>query len=613
MAGTCSTNSLTPQSTSNMLVGASYAGNPPGFNVSKSVQYGLFVVTENEVGAGNATAGSQGWSKEVSGLAADTTYLFRAGAFFDLNWGQVWGGTLSGKLLANSPSLGTPSSSAVTSTTATISCNFPPNVVQSTFSAQLQYKKTTDADWTNAGSPATSGTSESENITGLSSSTEYQVRLILTRTTVNETSPPSATATFTTAAGVPTVVTNAASGVAHNSATLNATVTVNAGTNVEVYWKWGVQNPPTDTTTATQAVSADGAFSVGITGLTASTLYYAQAFVSFDTPSGTPSSGAVVQFTTASAPAAEAADEDHMTIQEYDAVYGVQKAFVFLAASPAATSSDKFLSAAAPWATTECRITKDGGAVADCTNAPTRIGTDAFFTITLEAAELQAENVWVHISDSGNAARDVALHIRTSLEVGRIVANAAQMTNTTAMALTGVGSGHGLSAVGGATGLDIDGVLGQMVQRFNTATAGGASTITLDAGASATNDYYNGSLITIVGGTGAGQSRVITDYAGAPLIATDHKTWATTPGADSVFIITAGDDPWEIVPGAELSAVPSFASSYAKLLQFVFQRFAYKRTQTATVHTMLKADSSTSLATAAVADAGGTQSFAKVS
>jgi len=506
MARTCSTNSLTPDAASQMLVGASYGGNDPGSVVNKSVQYGLSVVTENEVGAGTATAGSQGWSKTVVSLATDTTYLFRATANFEAESPPltVFGGTLAGKTLAGSPTLGTPTSSAITSTTATIACTFTPNVVQSTFSAQLQYKKTTDVDWANAGSPATTGTSVSRDITGLSSSTQYQVRLVLTRTTVNETSTTSSTASFTTSAGVPDVTTNAATTVAHSSATLNSTITINEGTTVEAYWKYGVQNPPTDTTTASQAAVA-GANSVNITGLTASTLYYAQAFASFATPAGSPSSGAVVSFTTSSNPAAEAADEDHMTIQEYDAVYGVQKAFVFLAASPAASSSNTFLSAAAPWATTECRITIDGGAVADCTNAPTRIGTSAFYTITLTAAELSGENIWVHIADSGVAARDVALHIRTSLEVGKIVANAAQMSNTTAMLLTGVGTGHGLSAVAGATGKDIDGTFGEHLIRKSTATAGGASTVTLDASASATNDFYNGHVVLIISGTGAGQ------------------------------------------------------------------------------------------------------------
>src|SRR3990167_2442587 len=187
------------------------------------------------------------------------------------------------------------------------------------------------------------------------------------------------------------------------------------------------------------------------------------------------------------------------------------------------------------------------------------------------------------------------------------------MTNTTALLATGVGSGHGISAVGGATGLDIDGVLGQHVMRFNTATAGGASSITLDASASATNDYYNGALIMLVGGTGAGQARTITDYVGSTLVATVNKSWATNPASGSVFAIIPGDDPWEIAPGAELAALPTYSSSFAKMLQFLFQRFVYKRTQTATTFTMLKDDGSTSFATGGVSDDGTTQTHNEIS
>jgi hypothetical protein len=300
-----------------------------------------------------------------------------------------------------------------------------------------------------------------------------------------------------------------------------------------------------------------------------------------------------------------------MTIQEYDAVYGVQKAFVFLAASPSATSSNVFLSAAAPWATTECRITIDGGAVADCTNAPTRIGTSAFYTITLTAGELSGEDIWVHINDTGAAARDVALHIRTSIQVGKIVANASQMTNTTAFLCTGIGSGHGASFVAGATGKDIDGTFGEHLIRKSTATGGGASTVTLDASASATNDFYNGHVVLIISGTGAGQARTIIDYDGGTKVATVHKAWGTNPANNDTFMIIPAEDVWAQTV-VELAAVPTAASSFADKLQFVWQRFAYKRKQSATVHTMYKADSSTPLGTAAVLDDGTDQSFAKI-
>jgi len=417
------------------------------------------------------------------------------------------------------------------------------------------------------------------------------------------------------------VTTDAVSSISANTATLNATVDINSGTTVTVYWKWGTDNPPTQNTTASQAVSGDGSFSVGITSLTASTTYYVQAFTAFSTPSGSPNEGSVVNFNTAADPLAEAADEDHMLVYDYDAVYGVQKAFVFSAAAPAASSSDVLYTGAAVWAATaaEALILIDGAlstvvnADGRATNAPAQI-SGPFYSITLTAAELSGENIQVCLRDSGAAVRDVLIRIRTSQQLGKVIVNAtAYGSNNSAMVLTGVGSGHGLSAVGGATGQDINGVLSEMIQRHNTAQAGGASTITLDASASATNDYYNGALITIIAGTGAGQSRVITDYVGSTTVATVNKAWATNPSSDSVFVITAGNDPWETAPGVELSALPTYASSYGKLLQFLFQRFVYKRTQTATVFTMLKDDGSTTYASGGVSDNGTTQTHNELS
>jgi hypothetical protein len=74
------------------------------------------------------------------------------------------------------------------------------------------------------------------------------------------------------------------------------------------------------------------------------------------------------------------------------------------------------------------------------------------------------------------------------------------------------------------------------VKRANTAQSGTATTIVLDASASATDDFYNDDMIVITAGTGIGQARFITDYVGATKTAT-VATWRTNPGADSEFFI----------------------------------------------------------------------------
>lgn len=78
------------------------------------------------------------------------------------------------------------------------------------------------------------------------------------------------------------------------------------------------------------------------------------------------------------------------------------------------------------------------------------------------------------------------------------------------------------------------------IVRTATAQAGGATSITLDASASATDDIYNRGVIVTVSGTGAGQSNLITDYVGSTKVATVATAWATNPSSDTVFEILPG-------------------------------------------------------------------------
>jgi len=73
--------------------------------------------------------------------------------------------------------------------------------------------------------------------------------------------------------------------------------------------------------------------------------------------------------------------------------------------------------------------------------------------------------------------------------------------------------------------------------RRATAQAGAAGTITLDSSASAVDDFYNKTLIFVVGGTGIGQSRLIIDYTGSSKIANISPNWITNPDNTSVFVI----------------------------------------------------------------------------
>lgn len=76
--------------------------------------------------------------------------------------------------------------------------------------------------------------------------------------------------------------------------------------------------------------------------------------------------------------------------------------------------------------------------------------------------------------------------------------------------------------------------------RKSTAQAGGNTSITLDASASATDDYYVGGMVFLESGTGALQARIITDYVGSTKVCTVDRAWATNPDNTSVFRVFPG-------------------------------------------------------------------------
>ncbi len=87
-----------------------------------------------------------------------------------------------------------------------------------------------------------------------------------------------------------------------------------------------------------------------------------------------------------------------------------------------------------------------------------------------------------------------------------------------------------------------------------TAQAGAAGSITLESGASATDNLYNGQVVFISAGTGAGQSRAIDGYTGSSKVATVITNWVTNPSSDSVYEVTPDDV-------TEVTAAPSAAAN----------------------------------------------------
>jgi len=95
-------------------------------------------------------------------------------------------------------------------------------------------------------------------------------------------------------------------------------------------------------------------------------------------------------------------------------------------------------------------------------------------------------------------------------------------------------SGH---VVAGSFGEAIRNLIESAVVRRNTAAAGAAGSITLDAGASASDDFYNDQVVVLVGGTGAGQARLVSDYVGSTQLASVTPNWITNPDGTTIFAL----------------------------------------------------------------------------
>lgn len=80
------------------------------------------------------------------------------------------------------------------------------------------------------------------------------------------------------------------------------------------------------------------------------------------------------------------------------------------------------------------------------------------------------------------------------------------------------------------------------VLETGTAQAGASGSITLAAGASAIDDFYEHDIIVIVAGTGQGLARKIEGYTGSTKVATVSIPWVVTPDATSEYEILTGTD-----------------------------------------------------------------------
>ncbi len=214
------------------------------------------------------------------------------------------------------------------------------------------------------------------------------------------------------------------------------------------------------------------------------------------------------------------------------------------------------------------QISKNGAAFGNTSATLTAIGNGAYY-VELTATELDTLGMIVVRFKSANTAefnmhaQVVAYDPYSATDLGLSNVDAAVSSRATqadilsdATAFAGANidaaissrSSHTAAQAGGAawdearSSHTTSGTFGEASQvvRSGTAQAGGANTITLDASASATNDFYNGTLVFLISGTGALQANIVTDYNGTTKVATCRNNWITQPDATSVFVLYPG-------------------------------------------------------------------------
>jgi len=134
------------------------------------------------------------------------------------------------------------------------------------------------------------------------------------------------------------------------------------------------------------------------------------------------------------------------------------------------------------------------------------------------------------------------------------------------LGLTFYATDSAFTKVGGATLRNViyENECFKIAQRDRAVASATNTSVTLYTDASDVDDYYNGLIIGIISGTGAGQMRTITDYDGTTQTAT-VDTWGTNPDTTSRYTIT----------GLIISAQKDFGKPYKIAKNHLFANFGY--------------------------------------
>lgn len=149
---------------------------------------------------------------------------------------------------------------------------------------------------------------------------------------------------------------------------------------------------------------------------------------------------------------------------------------------------------------------------------------------TYSTANLTATKYAIALTEQGTASRYYAVDFPTAIPAGIYAVTIYQRVGGSPAETDTLVTGGSIEWDGVSVHSDA-----ALVSDSGTAQAGGASTITLRSGASASDSYYNKSAVKIVSGAGANQVRQITAYVGATKVATVDTAWVTNPDNTSIY------------------------------------------------------------------------------
>lgn len=224
----------------------------------------------------------------------------------------------------------------------------------------------------------------------------------------------------------------------------------------------------------------------------------------------------------------------------------------------------------ASFASGDCKVMLDEAAETNCANSITDEGQ--CYSLVLSTSEMTAARTTVIIKDqdgtmtwlpksfsvetyghsSGEHAFDLDSSTVTLADDGITAAKIAADAIGSSEIATGAIDADAIASNAITSAEIADGALtAAKFPEDGTAQTGSSSTITLaSSGSSAVEDFYVGNLISIVSGTGAGQSRCINDYNGSTKVASVGYNWKTNPDATSKYAIISGSGTCDTTVGS---------------------------------------------------------------